>query len=906
MGLNIFRPYLLLLIPVVLGLTLLVFWKKGSRGLKGRVGVALRSGGIVCLCLAIAGTSVVWRSKDVQLLVLADRSKSMENVADEQERLIREIEKALPKNYSLAVVSFGENALIEKKFDSEAFGRFQQLLETAATDFEHAVRFGATYFGQDATKQMLILTDGQDNQGDVGQVSALLDAQDIRVDAWLYETKAEGDAQVSKVDVAQTVYQNEKFDIVVDIESQVEKQAVLFLYSGSNVLSQETVNLQKGKNTFVFQDLATDKGLVSYRAVLQESGGVAQNNQKSTVARVLGAPNILLVAGAQDEGAEYEKMLAATGLSAETVLAQAFPNTIGGLQKYEAVVFANVNADDLTAEQVGALDQYVKTLGKGFALLGGDNSYALGGYIGSDLEKILPLESNVRNKLDVPSLAMVIAIDHSGSMSESGMGLTRLDLAKEAAQRAVEELTDQDEVGIIAFDDTAKWIAELQSAGNMDEINEAIGGLQLGGGTMMYSSIDYAYKALTDSDAAIKHLILLTDGQPADSGFENIVGNMREDGITVSSVAMGRDANVGLMERISEIGGGRMYHVDSTDNIPAIFAKETQLSTQSYLQNRTFYPEYVMTSPLTDEFRDGLPKLTGFLATIAKPTAQVALQSDNGLPILAQWQYGAGQVVAWTSDTQGIWSEDYLSWARGAAFFSGFVSAVLKEDTGQGYLALEEQGGEGKISFQVQGKDHAQTKAKVVAPDGSEFEVPLHLEQPGAFGGSFSADQEGVYAVQVEQSENGEVINRVEGGMPRGYSAEYDIRVDQDQQALRYLMRVGEGAYIDDVTALFENPLSQVTRQVDLTGLLVLLGLLLVFLDIACRRLQWEAAAEKRLAKWRGMKVTRKQADRQASANPKVIVRQSKMKQKKARQQEDREEAAAFGSALLDQRNKKK
>lgn len=845
MGLDFNRPYLLLILPIALGIICLIYRKNRKKGLKRSVSLLLRCLAVTSLCFSIASTGMVWKSDRIQLLVLADRSESMRDTIAEQERLIREIESVMPQNVSLGVLSFGADTKIEKNFEAEAFTRLDQQIQNQATDFEQAVRFGAANFSTDATNRILLLTDGRENRGDTGQVSTLLDAQNIRVDAWLYETKQQGDAQISQVDVPQTIYQNEKFDIYVDIESEIEKKANLIIYSGKTVLSQQEVLLQKGNNRFVFQDTASEKGLVDYRAVLQETGGLVQNNQKSIVSKVLGTPNLLLVEGAEGEASELTKMLSSVGLSAECVLPQAFPFQTAELQKYEAVIFVNVNAADLQQAQLDSLSHYVKTLGRGFVLIGGDNSYALGGYIGSDLEKILPIESNVRNKLDVPSLAMVMAIDHSGSMSETDFGLSRLILAKEAAQRAVEQLTPQDSVGVIAFDDTAKWIAELQSMENEEEIKRLIGGIAIGGGTMMYSSLQQSYDALMESDAAIKHVILLTDGQPADSGFEQLIAKMREDDITVSCVAMGSGANTALMKSLSTIGGGRFYQVDSDDNIPAIFAKETQLSTQSFLQNRTFYPEFVSPSSLTEDFSDGIPQLTGFLATVAKPTATVALQSDNGLPILAQWQYGAGQVVAWTSDTQGTWSESYLSWDRCASFFGGFINNVLKEDSGQGYLSLEESGGTGSIRFEVQEMDQTDTSAVVIAPDGSQLDIPMQMEKPGIFSAKFTADQEGIYAVQIVQKENGSIVNQIEGGMPKGYSAEYDIRFNADLQSLNHLMSVSGGSAINDINALFDAPNDRIFRQLDLTLPLLLIGLLLFFLDILCRRLQWEAAADR-------------------------------------------------------------
>ena len=79
----------------------------------------------------------------------------------------------------------------------------------------------------------------------------------------------------------------------------------------------------------------------------------------------------------------------------------------------------NVDAESLSEKQTAALDEAVRTLGCGLAVFGGDSSYALGGYRGSALEKMLPVTIDVRNRLDLPSTALVLVLDKSGSMADS-------------------------------------------------------------------------------------------------------------------------------------------------------------------------------------------------------------------------------------------------------------------------------------------------------------------------------------------------------------------------------------------------------------------------------------------------------------------------------------------------------
>lgn len=924
MAFDFTHPWLLLALPLCLGLTWLIFWCRGRRSsLKGRVALGLRSAALLCLCLALAGTGINWRGRNAQLVVLADRSASMGDARRWQEDWIRQAKEALPKHSSMAVLSFGGNSLVESGFGAESFGRLQQTPREDRTNYQQALSFAAELIEEDAAGQILLLTDDRENSGEARQLEALLRSRGVRVDAALWEAEADGDAQISRLRVPDTVYQGESFDIYVDIYAQAEKKATLQLFSGSALLSEQEVQLQKGENRFVFKDSAQERGLVEYRAVLIEPSGSAesgakwsgfvQNNRMSTVARVLGPPRVLLVEGAEGEGAELARMLSAASIPAEIASTGALPRSPAAAQRYDAILLANVSALDLSEAQVTSLDHFVKTLGRGLVVLGGDNSYALGGYIGSDLEKMLPVDSDVRNKLDMPSLAMVMAIDHSGSMGDSMAGSSRLDLAKESAQRAVEQLSEQDQVGVIAFDDTAKWIAPLQSMENAEEVLWAIGGLRLGGGTMMYSSIEEAYSALKASDAAIKHLILLTDGQPADGGFETLVSEMREDHITVSGVAMGPGANTGLMRNLSELGGGRFYHVNASDNIPAIFAKETQLSTQGYLQNRRFTPRYGSPSPLTQPFDQGLPPLDGFMATVEKPAANLALTSDDGLPILAEWQYGAGRVVAWTSDADGGWSGDFLAWEDGPAFFGGMLSHVLKGEEGEGTLELDSSSGDGQLRFFVTGRDRAETVATVVDPDGKEQRLPMHLTSPGEFAATFPMEQEGVYAVKVEQSLSGELVNAVEGGLARNYSPEYDMSAGANRQVVDSLLAATDGKILEKPEDLFARPLARVRHRVDLSLALSIAGLFLFFLDVLARRLQWEGTAEKVLAKRKAEKAGKKTVQRETQSQREEIASsaapekgdEDKNGSKKPDSQKKAEAPSAMSAELLARRRKK-
>ncbi len=114
------------------------------------------------------------------------------------------------------------------------------------------------------------------------------------------------------------------------------------------------------------------------------------------------------------------------------------PDSLADLQNYELLMLSNVPATALTQRQMEVARTYVQDLGGGLIMLGGDQSFGLGGYYKTVLEEILPVRSDFEKEKEKPSLAMVLVIDKSGSM-----GGEKIEMAKEAAKGAVELLGPQ-------------------------------------------------------------------------------------------------------------------------------------------------------------------------------------------------------------------------------------------------------------------------------------------------------------------------------------------------------------------------------------------------------------------------------------------------------------------------------
>ena len=232
--------------------------------------------------------------------------------------------------------------------------------------------------------------------------------------------------------------------------------------------------------------------------------------------------------------------------------AEGLPRTLSELQKFDCVILSNIPATSMTMQQMEILRTYVEDLGGGLVMIGGDQSFGLGGYYKTTLEEILPVRSNFDKEKEKPSLAMVLVIDKSGSM-----GGQKMEQAKDAAKAAVELLAPKDKVGVIAFEGDVFWIADVQPASNKASIIDKISAIEAGGGTVMGPPMEAALEALQQTVAKLKHVILLTDGESNTGTSLSEVLSEKLD-IPVFAIRFG-EASSDQLETLTKATSGRTF-----------------------------------------------------------------------------------------------------------------------------------------------------------------------------------------------------------------------------------------------------------------------------------------------------------------------------------------------------------
>ena len=904
MSLEFARPLLLLLLPAYIALIYLIDRRGGrrSRRIKHRVARVMRCL-LTCLCvLALAAPSVVLPGGQQAVWILADASAPARGMQDQMTQSVRTALENKDASVNAGVIAFGGNAMVEKPLAQDGtYNGVTTAVDAQASDLSSALTLASALLPEDAQGRIVVLSDGATE--DVRAAAQQLAARGVTVDYQSFSGDALPDAQISQLNVPSRVYQGQSFTVTVQVTANHDTAGTLVLYQNRTPVSSREVTLRRGDNTFTFRDTAADTGVVTYEArLISEGDSCAQNDSMGGYVYVQGAPKLLLVEGRQGEGSEMAAMLSAAAMQYETVLPAQLPYDAEQLRQYDGIVLVNVDYDAADEEQWAALDSAVRVLGRGLTVIGGDSSYALGGYRGSRLEEMPPVTIDVRNKLDLPSLALMLVIDKSGSMSDGMFGTTRLELAKEAAMRAAEVLTPNDQVGAIAFDDAAKWVVSLQKAEDVEAIQNQIGTIRPGGGTAFFTALYEATYALMNAQAQQKHIIFLTDGEAGDTGYLQLCDIMQQNDITLTTVAVGSGADQATLRTLAQQGGGRAYAANEFDNLPKIFTKETYLVSGSYVQNRTFTPVITEQSALTDF--EGFPQLSGYLAATEKSLATVSLMSDREDPILAWWQYGAGRVVAFMADSRGAWTSEFLQWDQAAAFYGGMAAFTLPGEEREGQLTTERQGDALRIVYTAPegAQTGLSTSVTALLPDGTQTQLALQESAPGVYEGEIAAAQLGAYALRVEQRDaSGELQRVMEGGAVNGYSGEYDLRNQNAESTLPYLSALTGGREITDSAEMLKSTRAVVRARRDLTQPLLWALMVLLLCDIALRRLSWDVALERYL---NARRAARQQPPRREK--PAEAPRKPRTKPKAAEADQPRPAPTQTAQQLLNKQKNKK
>ncbi|HWE63658.1 MAG TPA: VWA domain-containing protein [Chloroflexota bacterium] len=833
---------LLLLIPVIGGAVWA--WLGRRHGLGGRrrfLSLALRLLIFLALILALAG--LTWqRPRSAQAVVfVGDLSASTRAGQNDMMRFINQALQMRGHDDRVALVAMGKQALVEQPPAALSnFSGFSSLVDYTYTNIEAGLGLGAALLPTGYRRRVVAITDGRQNLGDAVSEARLLHAEGIRVDVAPITITPGPDVRVDGVDVPGSLHVGERFSLTVRLTSTVATRTAIQITADNQVIYSGSAQVPVGSSVLTYPVTARGAGVHTYNVTIQPADDtIPHNNGGSAFATVLGPPRVLVVEGAPGFGVNVVAALRAGKIATDTVEAYQMPPDLAGLQKYAAVVLVDASADLLGPDATSALRSYVQDLGRGLVVLGGVNSYGVGGYGGTPLEDVLPVKMELPKRKDLPTAAVVLVVESL----ESDLNVN---ISKQAAKGVIGLLTPEDMIAV--SDANAGLVVPLQHVTNRVAIDGAIDAMDPGDPITYADYLNQAYNVLKSAKAQTKHIILLGDGDAQDD-YQPLIKKIAKAGIQISTIetnAVTPD-EFQTMKDIARWGNGHYYPADNIATIPQVFLKVARTVAHTSIIEGKFYPAQDAASSILDGI-NAVPPLDGYVVTTPKPLSTVVLASPKSDPILAQWQYGLGRAVAWTSDSQGRWTASWLANPGTKHIWASMVNWVLPPPQSASLsLSASAAGGIATIGVDtLDGANYRSITARVVDPTNSAQTVTLQPTAPNHYEAQIQAGQEGAYLIDVQAARTGNIaVRSASGGLVVPYAPDYRDS-GPDPTTMQAIAAAGGGSVISRPAQAFADNLPPVDAPTPLQTPLLLFALLLLPLDVAVRRLvlgreDWQA-----------------------------------------------------------------
>jgi uncharacterized membrane protein/Mg-chelatase subunit ChlD len=858
-----FSPYFVVLLVLI---PLFLYWIKHTPRRLSPVRRRLLTGlRLVVLALLVGGLvrlSLTQAYEQANVVFLLDMSQSIATAVRQQAlTFLRTVSEHKRPQDAVGLVVFGAEASVEQTVSSAFTLRdIAAEVDGTSTNIARAIQMGLASFPPAGARRLVLLSDGNENvasAADAALIARSLGAEIFAVP--LGRPPGEPEVRVDALLVPAQVKASTPYRVEAVVFSTLETPASLQLFRGGTFVGQQEVTLQPGKNRYSFLQHTGEEGVQLYQLVVNSpQDTIPDNNRWHAYTEVQGPPKILLLYDSLGESAPLVEALRQQGLAVQERPWSELPHALSGYLEYDALLLANVPGFGISVAQMEVLERYVRDMGGGLLMLGGDKSFGAGGYYRTPLEKILPVDMDVPTKMTIPSLCLVMVIDRSDSMGGSLREArqvqpleernTKLEVTKIAAFSALKLLNPFDQVGILAFNADWEWTVPITEAGKREQIAGRLAALTHAGGTDLYKAMAEGLRALKDVKAVKKHLIALSDGLTPNMDFESLMRDAVANNVTVSAVAIGKDADRTLMDAIAHWGNGRSYYTDDQQHVPRIFTAETILVSRSLFEEHPFQPVLQTEHEMLRGIQVAqAPPLYGYVVTYGKPAAEILLVTPKGDPLLAVQRYGLGRTAAFTSDLSARWSKAWLRWPQFSQYAAQLVRWVQRKGTVENFdVQVDVREGQGIVQADVYDTqehflNNLDLRGRMLTPSKETLPITFAQIAPGRYQGRFSVQGNGEYLLSLTGTKDATTVGPKTVGISLPYSPEY-LGLDINYSLLNRLAeRTGGQVLRPDTPAeaahvLFATPGQRVSALREYWPWFVVLALCLFVGEIAIRQ----------------------------------------------------------------------
>ncbi len=899
------------------------------------VALGLRLIVLLLLILIVGGARWQRENKVVEVMVLRDISESVTNVRNYPGKSLQtSIEQYLtdasdlkhkPADDRVGLISFHSSAMIDAIPNTTLALDARAIRDVGrGTDIASAIQLGLATFGKDAMHRMLLISDGNMTAGDLEAAEAAATAQHVPIDVMPLQYDVKNEVLVDRFIAPTIKRENEPFtiDVILRATNPPVTGKLTVLHNDRPMdLDPNTPGIQTTRTVVLKQERNVEHILVpplegsevaglihrfhaSFEApnvsaeIAGQPGGLArgpttnttggdtltQNNSADAFTFVKGKGRILYVNNVPEGKGEYlRQALEAEQINLQTISVDQFPRNLIDLQNYDAVILANVprGAGGIGDDDQKMLATYVHDMGGGLVMIGGEDAFGAGGWQGSKLEEVLPVNMDIPAQRQMPKGALVL-IMHSCEMPDGNYW------GEQCAIKAIETLSSHDEIGVISYGwggggrggfGGSVWDFPLGQKGDGSKVIAAVKNMKLGDMPSFDDSMNLAMNgvagdgvgALLKSDAKQKHVIIISDGDPQRPN-QNLVAQYIQNKVSVSTVSVYPHdrSDRGLppnMQDIASMLKGRAYGpIDSNPNqLPQIFIKEATVVRRSLIfEDHNGIPVRT-NSGSTSEMIKGLtsmPDLYGIVLTSKKENPQIDMPlvvGKNSDPLLAHWQTGLGKAAVWTSDAYNKWAANWVASGGFQKFWAQVVRSVARPPMSADFdITTVQNGDKGRINIEAINKDNAflnflSVAGSVVAPDGTMKQVRLVQTGPGAYTGEFDVDQPGNYVAVLGYQGAGNTSGQMPpAGLSVNSSPELRDLKSNDATlvdiARRTRGRVLTAFDVAGANLFSREGLIKTASPLPIWDILIPILLAAIILDVAARRIAWDWNATKKLA----------------------------------------------------------
>lgn len=790
------RPEYLSLLAL---LPLLWWWTRrtfnGLSAGRRRIAFLLRAVVLALLVAALAEVQVARITDRVATFFLLDQSLSLTEEQRQHELSFVEASVNAHRDATrgdlAGVIVFGSDAQVEQPLAEHAPPRLPlaSRLDRSQSNLAGALRLARDVIPDEMARRIVVMSDGNETVGDALLEGRRVSSTGIGIDVVPLRPLVDSDVLVEHLSAPAELRHGAPFEVTIALRNfhavEAEAQPIsgrLTVTRASNgqrqLVADQAVTLPPGKSVLSFRQTLDEAAFVTYEARFTpdrvEQDRFQQNNLATSFTQVRGQARVLFIVNSETPD-EYAPLAARLRASQIEVVERstAFPlfSSLAELQEFDTVVLANVprvgrtDSDSwaiFSDEQVRMLAQYVEHFGGGLVMLGGPESFGPGDWANTPLEAAMPVDFHVRNFQAEAVTALLLVIDKSGSMNGE-----KLEMSKAAARAAVKELSTVDYVGVIAFDSEAEEVVKLQKIGDhRQRILSQIARIGSGGGTDMRPAVDRGYAALRRSKASVKHMILLTDGMTAGTGFGPLAARNAGEGITTTSVAVGADAARDLLKEISSRGQGKYYQVLNPRALPRLFAHETRRVARPliYENSAGLRPLVAHSHEALGGIEGPLPPITGFVLTTVKSSplvevpVTVSTPTDPNQALVTLWQFGLGRTAVVSTDGGQRWAKSWTDWEHYDAFFVQLLRWSMRPTSDDGNFMVAADWRDGVLRAVVTGFDSKgdflnglTLRGLIAANDGASPPLDVEFRQvaPGRYVAEMPWEKSGSYLLSV-------------------------------------------------------------------------------------------------------------------------------------------------------------